>query len=65
MSRSRFQGASYLVLGLGTTGLALVRYLTARGATVAVADSRAAPPGLRDLRAAFPDLRCTWVPSRR
>lgn len=56
MSRSRFQGASYLVLGLGTTGLALVRYLTARGATVAVADSRAAPPGLRDLRAAFPDL---------
>ncbi|MGB0318317.1 MAG: hypothetical protein ACPGAD_05685, partial [Pseudomonadales bacterium] len=37
MSRQRFQGASFLVLGLGTTGLALVRYLQARGATVAVA----------------------------
>lgn len=56
MSTQRFQGASFLVLGLGTTGLALVRYLVARGATVAVADSRANPPGLDVLRAAFPAI---------
>lgn len=56
MSTQRLQGASFLVLGLGTTGVALVRYLLARGATVAVADSRAHPPGLAAFRAAFPEL---------
>ena len=56
MNTQRLQGASFLVLGLGTTGVALVRYLRARGATVAVADSRAQPPGLGAFRAAFPEL---------
>jgi len=56
MRGQRFQGASFLVLGLGTTGLALVRYLQGRGATVAVADSRAEPPGLATLRSAFPEV---------
>ena len=36
--------------------LALVRYLLARGATVAVADSRAEPPELGTLRSAFPKV---------
>lgn len=34
-----------LVLGLGETGLSLVRWLSAQGARVRVADSRASPPG--------------------
>jgi len=33
-----------LVLGLGASGLAMARWLTAAGARVAVADTRAAPP---------------------
>ena len=37
---------SLLVLGLGETGLSLVRWLSAQGARVRVADSRERPPGL-------------------
>lgn len=45
-----------LVVGLGKTGLSCVRYLTAQGREVAVADSREAPPCLDDLRAGWPDI---------
>ena len=37
---------SVLVLGLGETGLSLVRWLDARGARLRVADTRSKPPGL-------------------
>ena len=51
---------SVLVLGLGETGMSLVRWLTAQGARVRVADSREHPPSLDILRAQFPqvDVRC-------
>ena len=51
---------SVLVLGLGETGLSLVRWLTAQGARVRVADSRVNPPGLDVLKQQFPkvDVRC-------
>jgi UDP-N-acetylmuramoylalanine--D-glutamate ligase len=51
---------SVLVLGLGETGLSLVRWLTARGARVRVADSRNNPPGLDLLQKEFPkvEVRC-------
>ncbi len=45
-----------LVVGLGKTGLSCVRYLMAQGRELAVADNRAAPPGLDALRQEFPDL---------
>lgn len=45
-----------LVVGLGKTGLSCVRYLSAQGREIAVADSREAPPGLNDLRAGWPDV---------
>jgi UDP-N-acetylmuramoylalanine--D-glutamate ligase len=38
-----------LVVGLGETGLSVVRYLTRRGAAVAVVDSRTQPPMLEHL----------------
>src|SRR5262245_43451259 len=44
-----------LIVGLGATGVAVARYLRARGERVRVIDSRANPPGLSDLRAAVPD----------
>ena len=49
-----------LVLGLGETGLSLVRWLTAQGAQVRVADSRDNPPGLEMLHKEFPnvEVRC-------
>ena len=40
-----------LVVGLGKTGVACVRWLQQHGESVAVADSRAAPPGLAALAA--------------
>lgn len=51
---------SVLVLGLGETGLSLVRWLTAQGARVRVADSRDQPPALDLLHTQFPqaDIRC-------
>ena len=45
-----------LIVGLGATGAAVARYLTARGERVRVVDSRADPPGLKELRAALPDV---------
>ena len=47
-----------LVVGLGKSGLSAVRALKALGAAFAVTDSRADPPGLAALRAAFPDAPC-------
>ncbi len=38
-----------LVLGLGETGLSMVRWLSARGARLRVADSRTSPPGLAEV----------------
>ena len=50
-----------LVLGLGETGLSLARWLSARGAHVRVADSRACPPGLDVLKRDCPqaEMRCS------
>jgi len=45
-----------LVIGLGKTGLSVVRYLSAQGRSFAVADSRTAPPGLEELKAGWPDV---------
>ena len=38
-----------VVVGLGKTGASCVRYLSKHGARVSVTDSRAAPPGLKEL----------------
>ena len=43
-----------LVVGLGKTGLSVVRYLLRQGGEVAVVDSREQPPGLATLRASLP-----------
>lgn len=48
--------AYILVVGLGVTGLSVVRHLKLAGKTVAVADSRQQPPGLEQLTAEFPDV---------
>jgi UDP-N-acetylmuramoylalanine--D-glutamate ligase len=43
-------GKQVLVLGLGESGLACARWCAHAGARVRVADTRAAPPGLEELR---------------
>lgn len=45
-----------LIVGLGKTGLSCVRHLSEQGREFAVADSRAHPPGLEELRAGWPDV---------
>jgi UDP-N-acetylmuramoylalanine--D-glutamate ligase len=51
---------SVLVLGLGETGLSMLRYLKTRGARVRAADSRSAPPGLAEAKqyVAEPQIHC-------
>jgi len=45
-----------LIVGLGSTGLAVARYLTAQAQEPLVIDSRPAPPGLAALKEAHPDI---------
>ncbi|HEX9474152.1 MAG TPA: UDP-N-acetylmuramoyl-L-alanine--D-glutamate ligase [Steroidobacteraceae bacterium] len=45
-----------VVVGLGKTGLSVVRHLRARGRTVAVLDTRVAPPALAALRNEAPEV---------
>mgnify|MGYP001764860759 CR=1 FL=1 len=52
----QLSGRKTLVLGLGDTGLSAARWLSARGARVSVADSRANPPHLQALREILPDV---------
>jgi UDP-N-acetylmuramoylalanine--D-glutamate ligase len=45
-----------LIVGLGATGLSVVRYLKSGGHELRVVDSRARPPGLAELSARFPEV---------
>ncbi|WP_263142352.1 UDP-N-acetylmuramoyl-L-alanine--D-glutamate ligase [Pseudomonas sp. RIT-PI-AD] len=49
-----------IVVGLGKSGMSLVRYLARKGIAFAVADTRANPPELATLRECFPEVevRC-------
>lgn len=49
-----WEGKTVLVLGLGDTGLACIRWLEKRGAQVRAADTRAAPPALGAVQAGHP-----------
>ena len=51
------QDRHVLILGLGLSGLAMARWCAAQGASVTVADTRAAPPQLEALRAQVPAAR--------
>jgi UDP-N-acetylmuramoylalanine--D-glutamate ligase len=52
----RFSGRKALVLGLGDTGLSMAKWLSRGGAAVRVADSRAQPPRLADLKLSLPGV---------
>ena len=56
MTNADWKGRQVLVLGLGDTGLSCIRWLSARGARVRAADSRAAPPGLAEVRSRYPQV---------
>ncbi len=56
MSPAHDNAARTVVVGLGKTGLSVVRYLRAQGTPVAVTDTRAAPPGLAALRELAPEI---------
>ncbi len=45
-----------LVVGLGVTGLSVVRYLRSLGERVVVVDSRDLPPGMNELKEKYPDV---------
>ncbi len=47
-----------IIVGLGTTGLSVARYLAAKQQDFAVVDSREAPPNADDLKRDFADVAC-------
>ncbi|WP_455365230.1 UDP-N-acetylmuramoyl-L-alanine--D-glutamate ligase, partial [Kaarinaea lacus] len=51
------QGTTVIV-GLGKTGLSCARYLAQQGETFVVVDSRADPPGLKQLLSLAPNVEC-------
>lgn len=51
------QDQHVLILGLGTSGLAMARWCVRSGAQVTVADTRAAPPQLDALQRELPDVQ--------
>ncbi|WP_460488259.1 UDP-N-acetylmuramoyl-L-alanine--D-glutamate ligase [Curvibacter fontanus] len=53
---SPLQGQHVLVLGLGASGLAMVRWCVRQGARVTVADTRETPPQLAQLQAELPQV---------
>ena len=52
------QAVYTLVVGLGKTGLSVVRYLCALDEAVVVVDSRDIPPGLPTLKSEYSDIEC-------
>lgn len=57
-----YEGRHCLVLGLGESGLAAALWLARGGARLRVADSRAQPPGLDELRRAAPQAEIVCGP---
>ncbi len=51
------QGKTVLVLGMGETGLSMVKWLSRQGAHIRVADSRMDPPGWREIVEVFPQVQ--------
>ncbi|MDO7711693.1 MAG: UDP-N-acetylmuramoyl-L-alanine--D-glutamate ligase [Pseudomonadota bacterium] len=47
---------TYLIIGLGQTGLSCVRFLIKQGYTVTVMDTRETPPGLATLQTEYPEV---------
>jgi len=47
-----------IIVGLGSTGLSVARYLAAKKEKFMVVDSRNNPPALVDFKAMFPDVEC-------
>ena len=56
MTNDKQKSEYILVVGLGITGLSVVRYLSAKGKNVVVVDSRKDAPGLKKLKADFPTV---------
>ena len=54
-TKQQFAGKT-LIVGLGVTGMSVVRFLAARGESVAVTDTRDIPPGLDELKENYPDV---------
>src|SRR5206468_11132198 len=59
-----FAGRKVLVLGLGDTGLSMAKWLARQGASVRVADTRAAPPRLAELKRSLPSVPASCGPFR-
>lgn len=56
MPNNATHSPSYLIIGLGQTGLSCVRFLVKLGYTVAVMDTREQPPELSTLQSEYPEV---------
>ena len=62
MPLTALQHQTVLVLGLGTSGLAMARWCVRQGARVTVADTRQAPPQLATLQSELPGVSFVCAP---
>ena len=53
---NRYDGQPMLIIGLGASGVSVLRYLVREGARVVVTDSRAAPAGIDVLQKQYPQV---------
>ena len=56
MTKITLKNKRVIVLGLGETGLSVLRWLRAQGASLSVADTREAPPGLDVVKKEMPEV---------
>lgn len=56
MANQQLKANTYLIIGLGQTGLSCARFLTKKGHAVAVMDTREKPPSLITLQTELPEI---------
>lgn len=49
----------HIIIGLGVTGLSIARYLTQKGISIAIHDTRPNPPNLEEAKQLFPNVAIT------
>jgi len=58
MTKNMIASKKIVIVGLGKTGLSCVRYLGHSEKDITVMDDRQTPPGIEELNASYPDVKC-------
>ena len=62
MTETNLVNRSVAILGMGATGLSVARYLSVKGVSFSLFDSRAEPPALAEVTANYPTTKIITGP---